>query len=98
MLIFFLQIWIRFVRQRSNPTLEQTCLFFDRLKELSLLAQHISTICLPNQDDYSNINWEGCVATGWGKDLWGQAGQYQVIMKQIEMNMVDHPTCQAKLR
>jgi secreted trypsin-like serine protease len=68
------------------------------LQEEFCLAQHIGTICLPNQDDYSNINWEGCVATGWGKDLWGQAGQYQVIMKQIEMNMVDHPTCQAKLR
>ena len=33
-----------------------------------------------------------------GKDNWGQAGQYQVIMKQITMDMVDHETCEAKLR
>jgi len=68
------------------------------MQEEFCLDQHIGTVCLPNQNDYSNINWEGCVATGWGKDLWGATGQYQVIMKQIEMDMVDHPTCEAKLR
>jgi len=68
------------------------------MKEEFILDQHIDTICLPNQNDYSNINWKGCVATGWGKDDWGQAGQYQVIMKQITMDMVDHETCEAKLR
>jgi len=68
------------------------------MKEEFILDQHIGTICLPDQNDYSNINWKGCVATGWGKDNWGQAGQYQVIMKQITMDMVDHETCEAKLR
>ena len=68
------------------------------MQEEFCLDQHIGTICLPNQDDYSNINWTGCFATGWGKDVWGLAGNHQVIMKQIEMDMVDSPTCQAKLR
>ena len=68
------------------------------LKEEFSLDQNIGTICLPTQNDYSNINWKGCFATGWGKDLWGQAGQYQVIMKQIELGMVEHRTCQATLR
>merc|ERR1711902_179475 len=68
------------------------------MKDEFILDRHIDTICLPNQNDYSNINWKGCVATGWGKDNWGQAGQYQVIMKQITMDMVDHETCEAKLR
>ena len=51
------------------------------LKEEFVLSQHIGTMCLPSQDDYSNIQWEKCVATGWGKDEWGKAGSYQVIMK-----------------
>jgi hypothetical protein len=68
------------------------------LKEEFILSQHIGTMCLPSQDDYSNIQWEKCVATGWGKDEWGKAGSYQVIMKQIELDMVDPDTCQNKLR
>ena len=35
------------------------------MKEEFILDQHIDTICLPNQNDYSDINWQGCVATGW---------------------------------
>ena len=38
------------------------------------------------------------LATGWGKDLYGKQGEYQVILKQVEMSMVDHETCQDKLR
>merc|ERR1711953_904591 len=68
------------------------------MQEEFILSQHIGTICLPNQDDYSNINWENCVATGWGKDEWGKSGRYQVIMKQILLDMVDRDTCENKLR
>ena len=35
------------------------------MKDEFILDQHIDTICLPNQNDYSDINWQGCVATGW---------------------------------
>jgi len=68
------------------------------MQEEFILSHHVGTICLPNQDDYSNINWKNCYATGWGKDQWGKSGQYQVIMKQIQMDMVDHKTCENKLR
>ena len=41
---------------------------------------------------------KNCVATGWGKDKFGKAGEYQVIMKQVEMDMVDHETCEKTLK
>jgi len=68
------------------------------MQEEFILSHHVGTMCLPNQDDYSNINWEKCVATGWGKDEWGKEGSYQVVMKQIELDMVDPITCQNDLR
>jgi len=59
--------------------------------------KHIDTMCLPNQ--FNRVHsWNECVATGWGKDLYGKQGEYQVILKQVEMSMVDHETCQDKLR
>lgn len=38
------------------------------------LSAHVDTICLPDyerlQDSY---DWEHCVATGWGKDKFGES-------------------------
>ena len=65
------------------------------------LGKHIDTICLqsqfdsPGQEDYI---WNDCVATGWGKDEYGKEGQYQVIMKQVELDLVGHDQCQDDLR
>jgi len=61
-------------------------------------------------DDYPNfdvrleglgrlgINTSNCVTTGWGKDKFGDEGEYQVVLKGIELPMVDHDTCQSQLR
>ena len=64
------------------------------------LNQAVDTICLPDQElDYkSQFLTENCHATGWGKDKFGKEGNYQVILKQVKMNMVDHDTCQNLLR
>ena len=35
---------------------------------------------------------------GWGKDMFDSKSQYQVILKEIELNMVDHKTCEDKLQ
>ncbi len=86
------------------------------------LSGHVDTICLPDyerlQDSY---DWENCVATGWGKDRFGEKpltltidcfanytdpslsnsgkkGEYQVILKQVDLNVVEHNQCQSKLR
>merc|ERR1711902_131777 len=48
-----------------------------------ILDDHINTICLP---------------TGWGKDKFGKSGNYQEILKQVPLDLVDHDQCQSQLR
>merc|ERR1719297_164535 len=56
------------------------------------LSDHIDTACLPEPGDSFNG------ATGWGKDKFGAAGQYQLVMNEIDLPLVDHDTCEDKLR
>merc|ERR1711887_425812 len=60
------------------------------------LQQHIDTMCLPQPDDEFEGN--NCFATGWGKDQFGSAGQYQVVLKEIDLPVVSNYECQDKLR
>ena len=63
------------------------------------LSRNINTICLPDEKDTSKlISNDNCFATGWGKDKFGNEGNYQTILKQVKLNMVDNDTCQANLR
>lgn len=59
-------------------------------------AEHINTICLPAQGQLSTGNT--CVASGWGKDVFGKAGKYSVIMKRVELPVVDSGMCQQTLQ
>merc|ERR1712001_53633 len=60
------------------------------------LDDHIDTACLPQPGD--KFDDATCFATGWGKDEFGAAGQYQLVMKEIDLPVVNHTTCQDKLR
>ena len=33
---------------------------------------HIGTVCLPTNENDQDISFEGCFATGWGKDRFGR--------------------------
>ncbi|CAG9765248.1 unnamed protein product [Ceutorhynchus assimilis] len=59
-------------------------------------ANNIGTICLPNQDEVSNSR--NCLASGWGKNVFGKEGIYQVILKKIELPMVLFNECQRVLK
>jgi len=61
-----------------------------------ILDQHIDTACLPAADEI--FDGTTCFATGWGKDQFGAAGQYQVVLKEIDLPVVNHGVCQDKLR
>merc|ERR1719211_832353 len=61
-----------------------------------LLDQHIDTACLPDAGEV--FDGTSCFATGWGKDEFGAAGQYQVVLKEIELPVVNRDACEAKLR
>merc|ERR1711902_47713 len=61
-----------------------------------LLDQHIDTACLPAADE--SFDGTSCFATGWGKDQFGAAGEYQVVLKEIDLPVVSNGVCQDKLR
>uniref|UniRef100_A0A1Y9HB47 Peptidase S1 domain-containing protein n=1 Tax=Anopheles farauti TaxID=69004 RepID=A0A1Y9HB47_9DIPT len=58
--------------------------------------ESIQTVCLPPQD--MAFNHETCFASGWGKDVFGKAGTYQVILKKIDLPVVPNDQCQKALR
>ena len=45
-----------------------------------------------------NIKKENCFATGWGKDRFGRKGEYKPVLKQVELDMVGHKSCEEKLK
>lgn len=55
------------------------------LSEPVELSEIVNTACLPPQD-YS-FDGSRCFASGWGKDVWGKEGKYQVILKKIDLPM-----------
>ena len=61
-----------------------------------ILDQHLDTACLPGPNEV--FDGTTCFATGWGKDQFGAAGQYQVVLKEIDLPVVEHGVCQDKLR
>merc|ERR1712083_1036484 len=44
------------------------------------------------------MGFQTCFATGWGKDQFGAAGNYQVVLKEIDLPVVGHDQCEASLR
>jgi len=69
------------------------------LEEEFQLTQHINTMCLPDPDlEEDSYDTENCFATGWGKDKFGSDGEYQVILKQVQMDVADHDQCEDKFQ
>jgi len=61
-----------------------------------ILSSHIDTVCLPPpEEEFSGTT---CFATGWGKDKFGSAGEYQVVLKEIDLPVVDNYQCEDRLR
>lgn len=61
-----------------------------------ILADHIDTICLPQPGEV--FDSRECFVKGWGKDVFGAEGEYQVVMKKVEVPMVERGLCQDQLR
>ncbi|XP_013146563.1 PREDICTED: serine protease 44 isoform X1 [Papilio polytes] len=61
------------------------------------LAPNVGVACLPPPRERL-AGGTRCFATGWGKDKFGKEGRYQVILKKVEVPVVDRNTCQEKLR
>lgn len=57
-------------------------------------GHNVDKVCLPSS--VNSYNRTSCFATGWGKDKFD--GEYQRIMKQVELNIVADNKCQDDLR
>ncbi|XP_030383546.1 phenoloxidase-activating factor 2 [Scaptodrosophila lebanonensis] len=58
--------------------------------------ENIQPICLPPAGE--QFDSARCYATGWGKNTFGKDGVYQVILKKIDLPVVERNQCQANLR
>jgi len=48
-----------------------------KVEEPFELSQHVDVICLPEYEKLrDSYEWEKCVATGWGKDDFGNCLKY----------------------
>jgi hypothetical protein len=61
-----------------------------------IFEENVQTVCLPPQN--AIFDHSRCTASGWGKDVFGREGKYQVILKKIELPIVPRATCQDSLR
>lgn len=39
-----------------------------------------------------------CMVSGWGQDMFGAQGQYQQILKKVDVPIVAPATCQSELQ
>lgn len=66
------------------------------LKEPVEYEENVDVVCLPPRN--AIFDESRCFASGWGKDMFGKEGHYQVILKRVELPVVKHDTCQNSLR
>ncbi|XP_059478438.1 phenoloxidase-activating factor 2 [Neocloeon triangulifer] len=59
-------------------------------------ADNVDVICLPEQGQ--NFDHSRCYASGWGKNVFGKEGEYQVILKKVELPVVPRQQCLQSLR
>ncbi|XP_055627239.1 phenoloxidase-activating factor 2-like [Toxorhynchites rutilus septentrionalis] len=87
-------------RINSHPDFNPRSLAFDvailELESPVALSDHISVACLPPTGYDSRRT--SCFASGWGKNQFGKAGRYSVIMKKVPLPLVDSSTCERQLQ
>ena len=69
------------------------------LKKEFMLDSHLDTISLPEfiNDREGNYDKFDCVIMGWGKEKFDERGP-QNVLKQVSLEIVDNPLCQAYLQ
>lgn len=57
------------------------------------LTYNVDTICLSK-----NFDRHSCVVTGWGKDKFDQEGEFQSVLKKVQLPVWENESCQDALR
>ncbi|KAJ0169978.1 hypothetical protein K1T71_014584 [Dendrolimus kikuchii] len=79
---------------RGNLFYDVALLFLDQPMNM---APNVGVVCLPPAKTNTPPG-TSCFATGWGKEKFGREGQYQVILKKVELPVMDDGTCVSRLR
>ncbi|XP_054718614.1 uncharacterized protein LOC129228011 [Uloborus diversus] len=59
-------------------------------------SPHISPACLPELNErFDNLR---CWVTGWGKNAFGEQGEYQSVLKEVDIPMLSHRDCEHRLK
>ncbi|CAL4073443.1 unnamed protein product, partial [Meganyctiphanes norvegica] len=72
------------------------------LQRDEILSDTVMPVCLPQPD--TNFDQSSCIVTGWGKDVFGEAGKYAKyyciisILKEVSIPAVSHGECQRMLQ
>ncbi|XP_068083920.1 phenoloxidase-activating factor 2 [Anabrus simplex] len=61
------------------------------------IGLRVGKVCLPNERGMFPPG-ANCIATGWGRNKYGDRGELQTTLKQIEVPIVPHNVCQSRLR
>ncbi|XP_058802891.1 phenoloxidase-activating factor 2-like [Phymastichus coffea] len=56
---------------------------------------NINTACKPTAAVVAN---QRCYVSGWGKNAFAPNGQYQAIMREVDVPIIDQASCEARLR
>lgn len=57
---------------------------------------HIVPACLPYHGE--NFAGQKCWTAGWGKSAFGQMGEYQSVLKKVDLPVIGHSTCNGILK
>uniref|UniRef100_A0A6A7G1G7 Serine proteinase stubble-like n=1 Tax=Hirondellea gigas TaxID=1518452 RepID=A0A6A7G1G7_9CRUS len=57
---------------------------------------HISPACLPTSG--ASFTGQVCRITGWGKNAWGSEGEFQAILRETVVPVMDKRICQQVMR
>ncbi|XP_076335129.1 uncharacterized protein LOC143238626 isoform X2 [Tachypleus tridentatus] len=63
---------------------------------VALTFPHISPACLPDfRDHFGN---QRCWVSGWGKDGFGALGEYQNVLREVDLPIVGFKDCEIRLQ
>ena len=67
------------------------------LKSPINMAPNVGLVCLPPHAEMAYTETR-CFASGWGKKKFEKENEYQVILKKVEVPVIDHRVCETRLR
>lgn len=57
---------------------------------------HILPACLP--EPYETFAGHRCLVTGWGKNSFGHQGEFQSVLKKVDLPVHNHDECESAMR